>query len=95
MSSKRTVNSENIRSTARAFQKASDEFNAAVANLKSIINTYMSENVNEASDSVQREWQDAQKNLEKVRLYFQEFGKGLDMQAKALDDAFNQLRWKS
>jgi len=94
MPDKRTVSTQNIKETGKAFDKASNDFNQAVNQLTNIIGTYLAENKNEASDSVNKEWNDAKKNMEKVRVYLQEFGKGLNNQANSLDQAFEALKWK-
>ena len=94
MPDKRTVSTQNIKETAKAFDKASNDFSQAVNNLTNIISTYLSENQNEASESVNNEWNEAKKNMEKVRVYLQEFGKGLNNQANSLDQAFDALKWK-
>lgn len=94
--SRNTFNTENVSATAKAFHNASGEFNDSVAKLTSIINSYLAENVNEASASVEQEWQNAQTNLQKVKEYFEQFGKGLDTQANTLTETIANLssQWK-
>jgi len=91
---KRTVNTENVLATAKQFNQASADFNTSLQKLVNIINTYMSENVNEAAQSVQDEWQNANSKMKEVAAYLEKFGQGLNSQANSLDQAFQGLKWK-
>jgi uncharacterized protein YukE len=89
---KRTVDTDNARTTGTDFEKASAEFNTAVGNLKSKVNAYLASNKNEASESVNNDWEQTQSRLKDVEKYLDNMGKTLKKQGDSLDAAFNSLK---
>lgn len=91
---KRTMDTDTIIATSKAFNQASTEFNDSVSKLKSIISTYNAANDNEAAKSVEQEWTQAQQKMNDVVQYLEKFGTGLNSQAQSLDATYQSLRWK-
>ena len=90
----KTFNTDNVRETASKFSTQSQAFEDSLRQLTTTIQNYISENHNDAGDSVRSEWEAAQPNMQKVKEYLEKFREGLNKQAEALDQTEQSLKWK-
>ena len=88
---KKTYDTEVVRATANEFRKNSEDFNTALQKITGTIKNYIDANQNDAGRAAEKKWQEAQPHLNKVAEFFQEFGKGLDTQAKTLEETESNL----